>query len=193
MQTKSTWLTAVPFMKVCDELSMMMKVSLCFAQILCAMSLFSVPVWSSLPRPKDAAGMCLSEWPHPRLHYSLNCASLETTHELTLVQPETGNLSKEQTSMMTWLSPCCTHQLDCELRHRGREDIACSRAEPRGTLWLLEHESDSCCTACTNIAMCCLLLRVDFKPTVWLWSDQPQVSSDSINVPCSQMLSVAME
>lgn len=35
-------------------MSTMMKVGLCFAQIMCAMSLFSVPVWASIPRPKGA-------------------------------------------------------------------------------------------------------------------------------------------
>lgn len=100
---------------------------------------------------------------HPRLHCSLNRASLEATRELILTQPETGNLSKEQTSMTAWTRPCCMHQLDCELKHRGREAVACSRAEPRGTLRFSEHEADSCSAACTNIAMCCFLLRPGFK------------------------------
>lgn len=102
---------------------------------------------------------------HPRLHYSLNCASLETTCKLILTQQATGNLSKGQTSMSTWMCPCCTHQLDCECKHWGREALACSRAEWRGMLQLLEHEAYSCSAACTNITVCYLLLRLCFKTT----------------------------
>lgn len=103
---------------------------------------------------------------HPRLHHPLNCASPKAASELIHVQPEHGNLTKQQTSLTTWTCPCCTHQPDCELRHRGREAVACSRAEPRGTLQLSEHEAGSCSPACTNIAMCYLLLRLNFKTIV---------------------------
>lgn len=99
---------------------------------------------------------------HSRLHYPLNRASLETTGELIHTQPETGNLSKEPASMTTWMCPCRTHQHDCELKQRGKEAVACSRAEPRGTLQLLEHEANSCSAPHTNV----LPLSLDFKTPV---------------------------
>lgn len=57
----------------------LMKVSLCFAQIMCAMSVFCVHV-GLCSQAKGCRLQDVLRWTNctPRLHYSLNCTSLET-------------------------------------------------------------------------------------------------------------------
>lgn len=87
---------------------------------LCAMSLFSVPAWASIPGAKGAVcRTCSSKrhpaW-HPKLHCPLDCASLGMTCELIHTQPETGNLSKEQTA---WQRSQAQREGSCSLQ-QGR-------------------------------------------------------------------------
>lgn len=136
--------------------------------MMCATPLFSMSVGALFPGQRvQTAGCTRVNDLHPQT--SLFLELYQSGDSRGFREPETGHLSKDQTNITRWMHPCCTHQLDCELKQREREAVACTRAEPRGTLWLLEHEGDSCSAACTNTAVCylnsgyTLRLQINFK------------------------------
>lgn len=166
---KSAGLAAVPFMKTDDEQTQWKSVFVLLRLwIMRAKCLFSVYVWASIPRAKVADWRVL-RWMTctPRLHYSLNHTSLETRVDLW------------SQGLGTWAQIKQDNSVDAPLLHSSaplgtqaeREAVACSRAEPRGTLWLLEHEADSCSAAWTSTAVCylnlghILRLQINFKGT----------------------------
>lgn len=96
-KSRSLWNTTWPFLSLQDAVQTeecrtwrspfyesrwwanLMKVSLCFAQIMCAMSVFCVLV-GLCSQAKGCRLQDVLRWTNctPRLHYSLNCTSLET-------------------------------------------------------------------------------------------------------------------
>lgn len=120
--------------------------------MMCATSLFSVSMWALFPGQRvQTAGCTQVNVLHPQT--SLFLELYQSGDSCGIMEPETGHLSKDQTSITMWMHPCCTHQLDCELKQRGREDVACSRAEPcaswsmRLILALLPAQIQLCATS----------------------------------------------
>lgn len=166
-QTKECMTCCSPFYESRWWVSMMMKVGLCFAQIMHAMSLLSVPVRASIPRTKGAdCGMCPSERPAAQASLSLElCQPGDYTWTNTYAASDCkseqranqhDNVDVPPLYSSAWLWTQAPREGCCSLQ----------QSRTKGTLQLLEHEADSCSAACTNIAMCYLLLRLDFKTMV---------------------------
>ena len=165
VQTKECMTCCSPFYESRWWVSMMMKVSLCFAQIMCAMSLFSVPVWASIPRPKGAdCGTCSSERPAPQtsLFFEL-CQSGDYTWTNTYAardwKPEQrANQHGNMDVPLLYASARLWTQVQREGRCSLQQDRTKRHTAAFGAWgWFL--------LCCLHKYSCVLPLRLDFKTT----------------------------
>lgn len=165
---KSAGVAAVPFMKAGDEQTWWKLVFALLGYGLCAQCLCFLCELLFPGQRVQTAGCTQVNELHPQ---TLQFPELFQSGDLWVYGASDWRLEQRPNKHNKVDAPCCTHQLDWELQQRGREAAACSRAEPRGILWLLEHEAGSCSAACTSTAVCylnsgyILRLQINFKAT----------------------------
>lgn len=124
VQTKERMTCCSPFYERRWWVSTMMNVGLCFAQIMCAMCLFSVPAWASIPWPTGAGcGTCSSERP-----------ALQASLSLEPCQP--GDYR--------WTNTYAARDWTPEQRASQHDDMDVPLPYPSARLWIQAEREGSC-------------------------------------------------